>query len=86
MSSIVCPSNFSVKNISVSAPRQLQSGAKQANLNYAGERFMMQTALSMTCPFGLNVADKFGPPEYSVDLSFRGVEQRADLKEFMDVG
>lgn len=46
---------------------------------------MLQTALSMTCPFGLNVADKFGPPEFSVDLSFRGVEQRAELKEFQDV-
>ena len=85
MSSIVCSSNFAAKNITVSAPRQLQSGAKQANLSYAGERFMMQTSLSMTCPFGLNTADKFGPPEYSVDLSFRGVEQRAELKEFMDV-
>jgi hypothetical protein len=85
MSSIVCPSNFSAKNISVSAPRQLQSGAKQANLSYAGERLIMQTALSMTTPFGLNVADKFGPPEYSIDLSFRGVEQRPELKEFMDV-
>lgn len=85
MSSVICSSNFNVKNITVSAPRQLQSGAKQANLNYAGERFVLQTALSMTCPFGLNVADKFGPPEYSVDLSFRGVEQRADLKEFQDV-
>ena len=85
MSSIVCPSNFSAKNISVSAPRQLQSGAKQANLSYAGERLIMQTALSMSTPFGLNVADKFGPPEYSIDLSFRGMEQRAELKEFMDV-
>ena len=85
MSSIVCPSNFSAKNLSVSAPRQLQSGAKQANLSYQGERLIMQTALSMTVPFGLNVADKFGPPEYSVDLSFRGVEQRPELKEFMDV-
>ncbi len=85
MSSIVCPSNFSAKSISVSAPRQLQSGAKQANLSYAGERLIMQTALSMSTPFGLNVADKFGPPEYSIDLSFRGVEQRAELKEFMDV-
>ena len=85
MSSIVIPSNFNTKNLSVSAPRQLQSGAKQANLTYAGERFVMQTALSMTVPFGLNVADKFGPPEYSVDLSFRGFEQRSELKEFMDV-
>jgi hypothetical protein len=85
MSSVICPSNFNVKNITVSAPRQLQSGAKSANLNYSGERLILQTALSMTCPFGLNVADKFGPPEYSVDLSFRGVEQRPELKEFMDV-
>ena len=85
MSSIVCPSNFSAKNITVSAPRQLQSGAKQANLSYSGERLIMQTALSMSAPFGLNVADKFGPPEYSIDLSFRGVEQRAELKEFMEV-
>jgi hypothetical protein len=84
MSSIVCSSNFNAKNINVSAPRQLASGAKQAYLNYAGERLMMQTALSMTAPFGLNVADKFGPPEYSVDLSFRGVDQRPELKEFMD--
>ncbi len=85
MSSVICSSNFNVKNITISAQRQLQSGAKSANLNYAGERLILQTALSMTCPFGLNVADKFGPPEYSVDLSFRGVEQRAELKEFMDV-
>lgn len=89
MSSIVVPSTFSTKNLSVSAPRQLSSGAKSANVNYLGERFVMQTALSMTCPFGLNDSSKFGDakmgPDYSIDLSFRGVEQRADLKEFMDV-
>jgi hypothetical protein len=85
MSSIVYPSEFNSKNVTVSAPRTLQSGAKQAYLNYAGERLVMQTAVAMTLPFGLNVADKFGPPEYSVDLSFRGVEQRPELKEFMDV-
>ncbi len=89
MSSIVVPSTFSTKNLTVSAPRQLSSGAKSANVNYLGERFVMQTAMSMTCPFGLNDSSKFGDakmgPDYSIDLSFRGVEQRADLKEFMDV-
>jgi hypothetical protein len=45
----------------------------------------MQTAVAMSLPFGLNVADKFGPPEYSVELSFRGNEQRPEIKEFMDV-
>ncbi len=84
-SSVVFPSSFNSKNITISAPRQLQSGAKQAYLNYGGERLVMQTAVAMSVPFGLNIADKFGPAEYSVDLSFRQSEQRPEIKEFMDV-
>lgn len=84
MSNIICPANFNAKLITISAPRQLSSGAKQAYISYGGEKLLMQTALSMTAPFGLNIADKFGPPEYSVDLSFRGYDQRPELKEFMD--
>jgi len=84
MSNIICPANFNAKLISISAPRQLSSGAKQAYISYGGEKLLMQTALSMTAPFGLNIADKFGPPEYSIDLSFRGYDQRPELKEFMD--
>ena len=82
--SIVYPSSFNTKNITITVPRALQSGAKQAYLNYSGERLIMQSAVAMTTTFGLNCADKFGPPEYSVDLSFRGHDQRVDLKEFMD--
>jgi hypothetical protein len=84
-SSVVYPSSFNSKNITISAPKQLPSGAKQAYLNYGGERLVMQTAVAMSVPFGLNVADKFGPAEYSVELSFRGHEQRPEIKEFMDV-
>ena len=84
-SSVVYPSSFNSKNITISAPKQLPSGAKQAYLNYGGERLVMQTAVAMSVPFGLNVADKFGPAEYSVELSFRGNEQRPEIKEFMDV-
>ncbi len=83
-SSVVYASNFNSKNITVSAPRLLPSGAKQAYIGYGGERLIMQTAIAMSVPFGLNVADKFGPPEYSVDLSFRGHEQRPEVKEFMN--
>jgi hypothetical protein len=84
-SSVVYPSSFNSKNITISAPKQLPSGAKQAYLNYGGDRLVMQTAVAMSVPFGLNVADKFGPAEYSVELSFRGHEQRPEIKEFMDV-
>jgi hypothetical protein len=83
--SVVYPSSFNSKNITISAPRQLQSGAKQAYLNYGGERLVMQSAVAMSVPFGLNVADKFGPAEYSVEVSFRQSEQRPEIKEFMDV-
>lgn len=83
--SVVYPSSFDSKKITISAPRQLQSGAKQAYLNYGGERLVMQTAVAMSVPFGLNVADKFGPAEYSVELSFRQSDQRPEIKEFMDV-
>ena len=85
MSSIVYPSNFNSKNISISAPKTLQSGAKQAYISYGGDRFIMQSAIAMTVPFGLSVADKWGPPEYSVDLSFRGSDSRPEIKEFMNV-
>lgn len=84
-SSIVFSSTFDSKNIAFSAPKQLPSGAKQAYLNYNRQKLVMQTALSMSVPFGLNVADKFGPPEYSVELSFRGHEQNPEVKDFMDV-
>lgn len=84
-SSVVYPSNFNSKNIAISAPKTLPSGAKQAYLNYGGDRLVMQTAVAMSVPFGLNVADKYGPAEYSVNLSFRGYEQRPEIKEFMDV-
>ncbi len=46
---------------------------------------MMQTAVAMSVPFGINIADKFGPPEYSVEVSFRQSEQRPEIKEFMNV-
>jgi hypothetical protein len=83
--SVVYPSSFTSKNITISTPKQLPSGAKQAYLNYGGERLVMQTAVAMSVPFGLNVADKYGPAEYSVELSFRGHEQRPEVKEFMNV-
>lgn len=83
MSSIVFPSKFSSKNITITAPKSLPSGAKQAYANYANERFIMQTAMAMSVPFGPNIADKYGPPEYSVDLSFRGADQRPEIQEFL---
>jgi hypothetical protein len=78
--SVVQAPEFDVKNITITAPKALQSGAKSSWLNYNGSTLTMQSAEDMDTPFGLNCADKFGPPEYSVDLSFRGADQRPDIK------
>lgn len=84
MSKIVLPANFDVKKLSISPIKALPSGAKQAYVSYDGERLVMQTAAAMTAPFGLNTADKFGPPQYSLDISFRGADQRPEVKQFME--
>ena len=85
MSSVIYPSSFQSKAITLSAPRTLASGAKQAYLNYNSERLVMQTAVAMTSPFGLNAFQSQNGTEYSVDLSFRGVDNRPELQEFKKV-
>ena len=86
MSAVIYPSTFNSKSITISAPRVLQSGAKQAYLNYDGGRMVMQSAVAMQSPFGLNAfQNQQGQNEYSVDLSFRGQEQRTELQEFKAV-
>jgi hypothetical protein len=85
MSSVVFPSTFSTKSVTLSVPKVLPSGAKQAYLNYNGERLVMQTAVAMSVPFGLNAFQSQNGTEYSVDLSFRGHDNRPELKEFMKV-
>lgn len=87
MSSVVYPSSFTSKSISISAPRILQSGAKSAYINYDGGKLIMQTAVEMSVPFGLNSyqAKPTDPTEYSMNLSFRGMDSRPEIKEFMNV-
>jgi hypothetical protein len=84
MSSIVTVSNFQTKSVTISPLKALQSGAKQAYVSYTGERLLMQSAVSMTVPFGLNISEFGAAPEYSVNLSFRGAEQSAEIKQFLE--
>jgi hypothetical protein len=83
-SNVTYVSEFNTDSVSISAPKVLESGAKQAYLNYNNGRLILQTATNMSVPFGLNVYDKAGPAEYSVELSFRGHETNAEIKEFLD--
>lgn len=77
MSSVVFPSAFSTSKITFSGVKTLDSGGKQAYLNYSGNPLMMQVG-PLETPFGLSVYDKGGPPKYSVDLKLRGYDDPAN--------
>ena len=72
-SAVVAPSSFDVSNMSITAPKLLPSGAKQAYLNYDSRSLTMQVG-SLPVPYGMSAYDKAGPVKYSVDMSLRGYE------------
>lgn len=85
MASVTLPNTFDVSKVTVTAPKiNEKTGGKSAYLNYNGERLVMQTATQMVLPFGLGVFDKNGTPEYSIEVSFRGMSERADLNQYHD--
>ena len=73
MPSVVLPESFSVSKVTFSAVKSLDSGGRQAYLNYDGQPLLMQVS-SLETPFGMSVFDKGGPPKYSVDLKLRGYD------------
>jgi hypothetical protein len=83
-SSVTLPSDFDASKISFQPPKVLDSGGKHVRVDYEGRALLTQTA-SMHFPYGLNVYDKAGPPNYSVDLSFRGAETDDKVKSFYDM-
>ncbi len=83
-SSVTYVNDFATNNIVISPPKVLESGAKQAYLNYNGGRLVMQSATNLAVPFGLSIYDKSGPAEYSIDISYRGNETNPEIKQFFD--
>jgi hypothetical protein len=74
-STVVAPESFSVSKVTFSPVKMLESGGKQAYLNYDGRPLIMQVG-PLETPFGLSVFDKLpgAPPKYSVDLKLRGYD------------
>jgi hypothetical protein len=79
-SNVVLSSNFSSQKISFSQVKLLESGGKQAYVNYDGGMFVVQTP-DATLPYGMNVFDKAGPVKYSVELSLRGYQDKGSKME-----
>ena len=79
MSNVVAPSAFKTSNVTFSAVKLLDSGGKQAYVNYSGAPLLMQVG-SLETPFGMSVFDKVpgAPPKYSVELNLRGHDDPAN--------
>ena len=54
--------------------KSLDSGGKQAYVNYDGGMFVVQTT-SCRLPFGMSCFDKAGPAKYSVDICLTGYDE-----------
>ena len=75
MSSIVSPSSFSASNVNITPLKMMESGGKQAYLNYEKGPLVMQVG-SLETPFGLSVFDKVpgAAPKYTVEMNLRGYD------------
>lgn len=83
-SNVVLSTNFNTQKLAFSPLRVLDSGGKQAYINYDGGMFVFQTP-SCSLPYGMSAFDKAGPVKYSVELSLRGYEDSGSkMKQFYD--
>lgn len=83
-SNVVLASNFNTQKISFSQLRVLDSGGKQAYINYDGGMFVFQTP-SCSLPYGMSAFDKAGPVKYNVELSLRGYDEASSkMNQFYD--
>ena len=73
-SNVVLARNFNTQKLSFSQLRTLDSGGKQAYVNYDGGMFVLQTP-RCRLPYGMSAFDKAGPVKYSAEISLAGYDQ-----------
>ena len=81
--SLVKGKNIDISAVDFSVPKSLDNGAKLVYVNYDNGRFSVQTPW-MTMPWKMGVYTDGDYPKYSVDLSFKGMDENPDLQGFHD--
>lgn len=86
MDSIILPTEFEHSRLSYSEPRKLDNGGKTLYISYDKHPLVLQLP-QMSVPFGLNKWNNDGkiPDKYSLDVSFKGKEQREILMKLFNV-
>ena len=75
--------NLNATSVTVSAPKSLDNGAKLVYVNYDNSRFNVQTPW-MDMPWDMSCFNEGPYPKYSMELSFRGVDEDPDQAAFLD--
>lgn len=85
MSSIILPTDLDVSSVSFSAPRTLDNGGRAIYMSLNRSPIVLQTP-EMIAPYGVSNwnDDGKGPDKYSLDLSFKGKDDRDNLRTFFD--
>lgn len=79
--SVITPESFNAAQLTVSPIRvNEKTGAKSCYLNYSGGKVIIQTAIEMRGPYGMNKyigpnGEKAANPDYSLDISLDGYNQ-----------
>ncbi len=79
--SVITPESFNAAQLSVSPIKvNEKTGAKSCYLNYSGGKVIIQTAIEMRGPYGMNKyigpnGEKAANPDYSLDISLDGYDQ-----------
>jgi hypothetical protein len=81
--SLVKGKNIETSAITFSVPKTLDNGAKLVYVNYNQGRFSVQTPW-MTMPWKMGAYTDGEYPKFSIDLSFKGMDENPDLKGFHD--
>ena len=77
---IVKSENFNVDHVEYSDPKKLSHGGQAIYVNYEGKPLILQTP-KMSMPWGMGKYDG-DIPKYSLDLSFKGMDNNPSLEAF----
>jgi hypothetical protein len=69
--------------VGFSQPKVLDNGAKLVYVNYSNSKFVVQTPW-MSLPWDMSAFTDDKYPKYSITLSFNGMEEDNDLRDFHD--
>lgn len=85
-SNIVLPKNFDCNNLGFDDLKLNSNGGKVVYLKYEGQQRLTMQTPKLTTPFGISEFkdDKTGTVKYSIDASFKGMNEDAKIQTFYD--